>query len=145
MLGLPLTEYLHPLVTISHDAKLPEILWKFRRAFAQSRTVRDCPNPLTQNTHFYPITDLQMWKRKTEGIQPLSHRDAHGEGQTWTKHVFVYGDDTTGCIKLVSGDGTITKIYTTVTHSLGTRSNLTIFKGPFDCSCNYYNSHRFYR
>lgn len=67
-------------------------------------------------------------------IQPLSDRDASEEGQRWTELIFVYGDDATGCIKLTSEDGSVSRIYGTITHDLATKLELglTIFKGPSD-------------
>ena len=88
--------------------------------------------------------DLRTWEKKTGGIPPLSHRDAHEEDRKWTEKVLVYGDDSIGCIKLTSKDGITTKTYATVTRS-AMRPGSTIFKGLSNHSCDYYYSHRPYR
>jgi len=111
-------------VEISRDAKLPEIVWKFRRSCAQNDSIR--------NPHFYPNVPLK--NRSQKGTPPLGDRGASGEGQTWTEHILVYGDDAAGCIKLTSEDGPIRpimRIYGAVTCDPH-KSELTIFKGLSD-------------
>ena len=122
---------------ISHDAKIPEIVWKFRRACGQIPSILECPDNLTRNPHFYPnIHQRHM------GVQPLGGIGASAEGQRWTDHILVYGDDATGCTKLTSEDGSISRIYRTITHDLVT-SGLTIFKGPSDIFSNSFTINEF--
>lgn len=115
---------------ISHDAKLAEIVWKFRRICGQLSSIRECPDHLTMNPHFYP-----SGHQRGTCIQPLGDRDAREEGRRWTEEILVYGDDATGCIKVTSAEDELTsRIYGAVTHDLSTNleSGLTIFKGSSD-------------
>jgi len=77
---------------------------------------------------------MRKQKNEAEGIPPLSRQDPSGVCQTWAKYVFVCGDDPRGCIKLTSKDESITRIYGVVTRALGTKPELTIFKGLSDYS-----------
>lgn len=118
---------------ISHDAKLPEIIWKFRRACGRSPSIQECQDHLTRNPHFYPTGQPRI------SIRPLADKDACGEGPRWTERILVYGDDARGCIKLTSGDGEITKVYGAITgvygtnaHNVAAEQESIIFKGLSD-------------
>ena len=123
---------------MSDDTKLPEIIWKFRRGCEKMPRLQQASDRLTQNPHFYPIRYPRMRRQMDEGIPPLSRRDRRGVDPMWSRRIHVCGDDPSGCIKLTSEDGTITKIYATITRALGSgpQSELTIFKGLLDYSRN---------
>jgi len=105
-------------VEIAHDAKLPDILWKFHRT---------CDKDTVINPHFYPFP--AFLEEIITQIPPLRDRNANKNSGKWTERIVVHGDDKEGRIRLTSEDGTIARLFGAVVRC--PVSSLTLFKGLF--------------